>query len=164
MEITVLDRLLAIGAMLDHDMQRAFAGTALTPTRVHALWVLIGTGPATQQRLSEELGTTPRSVSALVDGLAAAGYVERRAHPEDGRAVLVSLTPAAAAMMGRMREDHRRLTDDLIGAVDASDRAAFERGLSAVMERLDELIESESASYADVETENGGTQAEHGRR
>lgn len=158
----MLDRLLAIGAMLDRDMQRAFAGTALTPTRVHALWVLIGTGPATQQRLSEELGTTPRSVSALVDGLAAAGYVERLAHPDDGRAVLVSLTPVAAAMMERMREDHRRLTDDLIGAVHVSDREAFERGLGAVTERLDELFATESVSYADVESEHGGTQAEHG--
>ena len=77
MQPTVLDRLLAIGSLFQRDMHRAFAGTGLTETRVHALWVLHHAGSLTQRALVEALGTTPRSVSSLVDGLERGGYVDR---------------------------------------------------------------------------------------
>ncbi|MBL3687083.1 MarR family transcriptional regulator [Leucobacter zeae] len=147
MEPTILDRLLAISSLFQADMQRAFAGTALTEARVHALWVLHHGGPSTQQGLSAALGTTPRSVSALVDGLVSAGYAERSPHPTDRRAVVVSLTEPALRLMERMQEDHRRLSDQLIESVDAADRPAFERGVNAVFWRLDDLVRNEAVSY-----------------
>ncbi len=152
MEPTILDRLLAISSLLQRDAQRAFAGTSLTEARVHALWVIRHAGPSTQQTLARALGTTPRSVSALVDGLAETGYVERRPHPDDRRAVLVTLTDRADKMMTRMEQDHRNLTADLLSAVDEPDRAAFERGVDAVFWRLSELVRREAVSYDDVET------------
>lgn len=148
---TIVDQLAAISSLMQQDMQRAFRGTTLTETRVHALWVLTHLGPATQQQLSEALAITPRSVSALVDGLAASGYAERLPHPEDGRAVLVTLTERAAVMMRRMQEDHRRLSEDLASAVDEADRPAFERGIAAVLARLDHLVRHEEVGYGDVE-------------
>lgn len=147
MEPTILDRLLAISSLFQADMQRAFAGTALTEARVHALWVLHHGGPSTQQGLSAALGTTPRSVSALVDGLVSAGYAERSPHPTDRRAVVVSLTETALRLMERMQEDHRRLSDQLIESVDAADRPAFERGVNAVFWRLNDLVRNEAVSY-----------------
>lgn len=152
MQATIVDQLAAISSLMQEDMRRAFAGTTLTETRVHALWVLVHLGPATQQQLSDALGVTPRSVSALVDGLVGSGYAERAPHPEDGRAVLVTLTERASAMMRRMREDHRRLSEHLESAVDESDRAAFERGMAAVLARLEHLVRHEEVSYGDVET------------
>lgn len=147
MEPTILDRLLAISSLFQADMQRAFAGTALTEARVHALWVLHHGGPSTQQGLSAALGTTPRSVSALVDGLVSAGYAERSPHPTDRRAVVVSPTEPALRLMERMQEDHRRLSDQLIESVDAADRPAFERGVNAVFWRLNDLVRNEAVSY-----------------
>lgn len=159
METTILDRLLAIASLLRDDTARSFAGTSLTETRVHALWVLAGLGPSTQQDLSSALGITPRSVSALVDSLVSTGYAERRPHPSDRRAVLVGLTGPASEMMSRMQEDHRRLSALLLGAVDEPDRPAFERGVEAVLRRLGELVRSETVSYADVEPHRDRTGA-----
>ena len=158
MEPTVLDRLLEISALFQRDMQNAFAGTALTETRVHALWVLQHAGPVTQQALAQALGTTPRSVSALIDALAAAGYVVRGPHPDDRRAHLVTLTEAAATLMAGMQSDHEQLTSTLLSAVDAADRPGFERGVLAVLERLRGLVASETVDYSAVERRAEGTQ------
>lgn len=147
MEPTILDRLLAIGSLFQRDMHRAFAGTGLTEPRLHALWVLQHTGPATQQTLADAMGSSARSVSALVDGLAATGYVERRPHPDDRRAVLVALTGHAVEMMERMQHDHAALSAALLEAVSPDDRAAFERGIDAVFRRLDRLVREESVRY-----------------
>lgn len=151
MHITIVDHLNGISSLLQRDMQRSFHGTSLTETRVHALWVIAQAGPSTQQQLSQALGTTPRSVSALVDGLTEAGYVSREPHPEDRRAFLVTLTGAAETMMRRMQQDHERLSAELIAAVDKDDLPAFERGISAVLARLEYLFQHEEVTYGDVE-------------
>lgn len=155
MSSALLDRLLATSSLLQRDMQRAFVGTSLSEPRIHLLWVLQQVGPSTQQTLAEKLEVTARSVSALVDGLTAGGYVVRRPHPDDGRAVLVTLTPLAAGMMARMQEDHTALEAALIDAVEPADRPAFERGLDAVLARLGELLAAEAPSYAEVEARRG---------
>ncbi len=151
----LLDRLLAVGDLLQRDMERAFAGTALTPSRVHLLWILRRTGPLTQRGLSGELGITPRSVSALVDALEPLGYLYRAPHPEDRRAFLVTLTPLADGMMARMEEDHAGLEASLRDAVAPADREAFDRGLGGVLSRLAELFAAGSPVYDDVESGRG---------
>lgn len=162
MDYGILDRLLAVSSLFQGDMKRSFEGTSLTETRVHALWVLQQSGPATQQQLAAALSVTPRSVSALVDGLETAGYVTRTAHPTDRRAVLVVLTERASAMMRRMDDDHRTLERTIVDAIAPGDRAAFERGLHAVLSRLTGLVQTETVHYADVEgTDPVGTDAEH---
>lgn len=148
---TVLDHLLGVSALLREDMERAFAGTSLSESRVHLLWLLHRSGPSTQQRLADEIGITPRSVSALVDGLAAAGYVERLPHPHDRRAVLVTLGGTASAMMHRMEADHRRFASELLEAVAPEDRPGFERGLASVLAHLHGLLQRESVRYTEVE-------------
>lgn len=148
---TILDRLLAISSLFQADMKRAFAGTTLTETRVHALWALRHIGPSTQQSLAGVLGTTARSVSALVDGLSDAGYVKRIPHPDDRRAVLVTLTPQADEMMTRMQQDHEELSRQIIESVDVQDRPAFERGIDAVFWRVNELVRGDPVRYIDLE-------------
>lgn len=156
MEPTVVDKLLEISALFQADMKNAFAGTSLTETRVHALWVLQHAGPMTQQALAGALGTTPRSVSALVDGLVAAGYAVREQHPDDRRAFLITLTGAAREVMTRMQSDHEGLTASLLDAVAVADRPAFERGVDAVRERLRQLMATEHVDYGDVERGDRG--------
>lgn len=151
MQIGLLDRILEIGSLLQHDMKRAFAGTSLTESRVHLLWVLQHSGHSTQQALAEALEVTPRTISALVDGLAASGYVQRRPHPSDRRAVLVTLTEDAERMMSTMAADHARLTTDLESVIDEADRPAFTRGLDAVLHRLRQLVHEEEVRYDTVE-------------
>ena len=85
MDITILDRLLLIGALFDRDMARAFAGTPLSAARMRVLWVVHHSGPLTQQALAHALDVSPRNITALVDVLEEAGYLARAPHPSDRR-------------------------------------------------------------------------------
>ncbi|MFF2276023.1 MarR family winged helix-turn-helix transcriptional regulator [Agromyces sp. NPDC058126] len=141
MDVTLLDRLLQIGELFQRDMARAFAGTGFTPARLRVLWVLQHDGAMTQQALAVELDVTPRNVSGLVDALEASGHVRRGPHPSDRRAVLVELTPRTARIMSRMQREHEELSATLLDAVAPADRAAVERGIGAIADRLTVLVE-----------------------
>lgn len=142
----MLDRLLQIGDLFARDMDRAFAGTPLTPARVRLLWVLHHGGPSTQHALADALEVSPRNVTGLVDALEAGGYVERTPHPTDRRATIVRLTGTAQTQMAEMHRDHAELTETLLGAVDPQDRAAFARGVDAVALKLEDMVEEASRS------------------
>ena len=147
-QITVLDRLLEISDLFQKDMARAFDGTPLTVARIRLLWELQHTGPSTQHALATRLEVSPRNITGLVDALEGSGYVERSPHPSDRRAIIVSLTAPAEAMMQQMQRDHAELTADLLGAVQPDDRAALERGVDAIAARLRELIAADEAGRA----------------
>ncbi|HMR48391.1 MAG TPA: MarR family transcriptional regulator [Arachnia sp.] len=139
MQTVILDRLLAITNLFQQDMARAFAGTPLTESRVGLLWMLALGGPSTQQALSEALSVTPRNISGLVDALEKHGYVRRVPHPSDRRAVLVELTVTGDEVMARMREEHDLIEAELRAAIAPEHQEGFERGIDAVMARLNEL-------------------------
>jgi len=147
-EITVLDRLLEVSELFQKDMARAFAGTPLTPSRVRVLWDLAANGPSTQHELATRLEVSPRNVTGLVDALEAGGYVRRSPHPSDRRAIVVSLEASAQAFMATMQQEHAALTDELLAAVAPADRAALERGVTAIADRLRELV-AEAAEAVD---------------
>ncbi|ANJ28907.1 hypothetical protein ATC03_12325 [Agromyces aureus] len=149
---TVLDRLLEIGELFQHDMATAFEGTTLTPARVRVLWVLQHSGPMTQQALASALEVSPRNVTALVDALEEGGHVTRSPHPTDRRATLVTLTDDAVARMRTMQAEHAELAAELLGAVAQTDREALERGVDAIATRLRELIEADRARRAGERT------------
>lgn len=149
--ITVLDRLLEISELFQKDMARAFDGTGLTPARVHLLWALQHSGPATQHHLATMLEVSPRNITGLVDALEAGGYVTRSPHPTDRRSTIVSLAASAQRMMRRMQREHAELSADLLGAVEPADRPAFERGVDAAVARLRELIAADAARRAERE-------------
>lgn len=140
MDATILDRLLLIGSLFGRDMARAFAGTALSPARMRVLWVVHHSGPSTQQSLAHALDVSPRNITALVDALEAAGYVVRAPHPSDRRALLVDLTPEGRELMTRTVAEHAELSATLLDAVRPDDRAAVERGVEAIADRLAELV------------------------
>ena len=146
---TVLDRLLEIGELFQHDMARAFEGTSLTPARVRVLWELSHAGPMTQQALATRLEVSARNITGLVDALEAGGHVARSPHPTDRRATIVSLTAQAHRRMHEMQREHAELTADLLAAVAPADRPALERGIDAIAARLRELVAAEEARQAE---------------
>ena len=66
----------------------------LTFARYEVLMLLLFSrrGAVSMARMGDRLQVHPTSVTNAVDRLQAAGLVERRAHPEDRRSTLVSLT------------------------------------------------------------------------
>lgn len=83
----------------------------LTFARYEALVLLVfsSRGALPLGKMGERLQVHPTSVTSIVRRLDAAGLVVRRAHPEDGRAVLAEITPAGRALV-------EVATADLLGA------------------------------------------------
>src|SRR6478735_468871 len=83
----------------------------LTFARYEALVLLTfsSRGSLPLGKMGERLQVHPTSVTSIVRRLEAAGLVTRRAHPDDGRAVLAEITPAG-------RELVERATADLVAA------------------------------------------------
>src|ERR1700722_17279812 len=67
-------------------------------------------GPDMMRVLGDQLGLSPRNMTAFVDSLEEEGLVVRRAHPSDRRAVVIELTDA-----GRDAAD--ALLEPRIGAI-----------------------------------------------
>ena len=58
--------------------------------------IMLTEGPLTPRVLAARLGLTSGSVTALIDRLAARGFVTRAPDPADRRGVMVAATPLAA--------------------------------------------------------------------
>jgi DNA-binding MarR family transcriptional regulator len=147
-QLDVLDRLLELTVLLSADMARGLARIGLTTSRVRVVWEVAHRGPSTQRTLSDVLGVAPRTVTGLVDALVDTGFVERRPHPGDRRATLVTLTKhgeSVALDLVRGRADLARVL-----LADVGDRRLGElrHGLDAVLATLHRELGTEVTSGA----------------
>jgi MarR family protein len=69
----------------------------------------------------------PRHITGFVDALQASGFVERRPHPSDRRAVSVELTEHGADTARWMTSSRRRSARAILGNLSSTDLAAFVR-------------------------------------
>ena len=142
----VLDQLLLVTVLLGRDMEDHLVAEGLTTSRTHLLWVVHRGGPMTQKGLAEALEVTPRNVTGLVDGLQASGHVVRSPHPDDRRAVLVSLTDAGQQAMATMERQHGELATALVEGLSRGHVNALVSGLDHVTARLRELVADREAT------------------
>ena len=80
---------------------------------------------------------TQPAITLLVNRLEERGWVKRVADPSDGRAVLVSLTPAGEGVFEQLRAEYRALLHEEMAMLDDSEVET----LAAAVEILDKLIE-----------------------
>ena len=102
----------------------------LTFARYEALVLLVfsSRGSLPLGKMGERLQVHPTSVTSIVQRLESSGLVVRRAHPEDGRAVLAEITDSGRKLV-------EKATGDLIGA-DFGLGVLGERDLRALSELL----------------------------
>jgi DNA-binding MarR family transcriptional regulator len=118
---------------LERDRMRAALARAagVSGTDLDALEHLEADGPLTQRQLGERLALTSGAVTMLVDRLERAGWVTRRPHPKDRRAVLLALTAEATrAAPAGLGEYHVRI-DQLAREVPGEHAAAVSAFLAA---------------------------------
>lgn len=138
--VAIFDRLLQIALLIQDDLARYFADTALTPARTHLLWELNRLGPSTQQALATTLKVSPRNITGLVDALEAAGFVIRRSHPRDRRAILVTLTDQGSQTMAGMEHERAQIASALIADLSSDQVEQLRQGLDSVAARLEALV------------------------
>lgn len=102
-------------------VDRALADLDLTHAQYSVLASLYGMSRAgarpSQRELADHTGLEPIYVSKLARALERGGLIERAAHPDDPRAVQLSLTGRGTQVVGRAIPVVRRLQDELTAPI-----------------------------------------------
>lgn len=89
------------------------------------LHTLVCAGPSRVTGLAAAVHSDPSTVSRQAAHLVDLGLVERRADPGDGRASLLAITDAGAAMLDRARQRRDERIAAIIGPWQHADREKF---------------------------------------
>jgi len=74
-------------------------------TQCYAIEALLRRGPSGLNELAGDLYLDKSTASRVVGTLERKGYVSRAAHPDDGRAIVLSVTAAGRRLHDRIRKD-----------------------------------------------------------
>lgn len=107
----------------------------LTPSQAEALRVLEDHGPLSLKAVGEHLICETGSPSRLLSTLTDAGLVARTAHPEDGRAVLLGLTPAGVELTAGVRALEAALYADIDRRLNVADQQAALAALQTLIDQ-----------------------------
>src|SRR5215469_7703873 len=138
--VSVVGRFFRLAPRLMDVQDRGAREYGLGFARGRVLWALHASGPVLMRALSQALGISPRTVTGLIDGLEADGWVTRSPHPEDRRATIISLTPAAETALARLQENYQALAHDLVGDLPPDDLQRCWSVISTIEQRLDGVV------------------------
>jgi DNA-binding MarR family transcriptional regulator len=106
-------------------------------------------GPCRLTDLAEIEGVAQPSMSTLVTGLERAGLAERRPSPDDGRVVLVALTPAGTDYLADRRRARAERLTELIQLLPAGQAAALAAAVPAMTSLRDLQARRRAAALDD---------------
>jgi DNA-binding MarR family transcriptional regulator len=82
-------------------------------------------GPMGVKALAEAMGIDSSTVTRQVAPLVDTGLVKRTSHPEDGRAVVLALSPRGRGRLGEVRDSRRRLMAQVTETWTTQEREVF---------------------------------------
>ena len=106
---------------LERRMADALSAHGLTLPQFDVLATLWHGEGITQQELAERLLVTKGNVVGLIDRVSLAGWVERRADPEDRRANRLYLTNAGRKLLARAWPDQIALSERIFGTLNEAE-------------------------------------------
>ncbi|ARQ68886.1 MarR family winged helix-turn-helix transcriptional regulator [Streptomyces marincola] len=109
-------------------------------------------GPAGVKALAAGLGIDSSTVTRQVAPLVASGLVARAADPDDGRAVVLGLSPLGARRLAEVRASRRRLVEVLTADWTDEERADF----CALLTRFNASVTRLQAGVPDARETAGG--------
>ena len=134
--IAGLDGILELVVLLGDDQARSLARDGLTVSRARVLWEQRQRGPTIQRDLADALRVSARTITGLVDGLVATGFLTRQPHPTDRRASLITVTARGASTVEAMERDQRELAHLLFAGMPGERFDCFVAGLGDILTRL----------------------------
>jgi DNA-binding MarR family transcriptional regulator len=144
--VSVLGRLFRLAPQFTELLDLGAREYGMGFARGRVLWALQESGPVVMRALSQRLGISPRTVTGLIDALEADGWVTRTPHPDDRRATIITLTPAAQTAISTLRDGYEALAHDLLADIDPADLAACQSVLGTVQQRLPQVVETRTAA------------------
>jgi DNA-binding MarR family transcriptional regulator len=113
--------------------RRAKATFDLSASAVTVLAIVDGaTEPITPGLIAERAIVSSASATSVLDTLEKRGLIVRRAHPEDGRKLVIDLTDAGRAIIDRVLPGIHTLETRVMSALTPAERAQLMRLLSKV--------------------------------
>jgi DNA-binding MarR family transcriptional regulator len=130
-----------IARLLRRNVDRRLQALGLTQAQWRAIARLSRNEGMTQIDLAESLEIQPITVTRLVDRMEKAGWVERRDHPHDRRAVQLFLTPRSQPILAEM---YARAADTMSEAT----RGVAGGAQKQLLDTLDHIKQNLSAADA----------------
>src|SRR6266851_6523631 len=107
----------------------------------------------TQTALAADLDLTKVAIGGLLDRMEAAGFVERRADQNDGRARRVYLTRAGAKIVSAIRESVETIELEILSRVPENALAQAAETLRTLKDTLLEMTGAEAEDADNAETD-----------
>ncbi|MGX9350063.1 MarR family winged helix-turn-helix transcriptional regulator [Shimia sp. W99] len=111
---------ISVAVFTDH---MAAAGIDLTQVQFAALSAIASRPGMTQAELAGAIAYDVTTLGGVVDRLASKGHIRRDISPRDRRARVLFVTPDGDHLLARARPVVRALQDDILGGLDAEERA-----------------------------------------
>ncbi|MEE6260332.1 MarR family winged helix-turn-helix transcriptional regulator [Plantactinospora sonchi] len=131
-----MERLFAFSVTVNAYLQAGLVARGLSRARATVIWQLHRQGPTTQRQLAHAIGVTARNITALVDALEETGFVSRRGHPTDRRAILVELTTAGRTVTEQLAADYQAAARRLFAGLGPEQVTRFVSTLDLLTARL----------------------------
>jgi DNA-binding MarR family transcriptional regulator len=109
----------------------------MSPRLMLALSYLQDRGGGPQQELCDALGVDANMVVLLLNELEDKGYVERRRDAKDRRRHRVQITEKGQAALARTEPARRAIEEEILGALNAEERATLANLLSRAVYGLE---------------------------
>ena len=132
----VADRLHSASIHLLRRAAEEDRGAGLSRARLSALSVVVFRGPLTLGELAAAEAVRSATMSGIVNGLERDGFVHRRPHGTDRRAVQVEATAAGRRLLERARTRRIALVASKLGDLSQSDLAVLRRAADLLEERF----------------------------
>jgi|YNPNPStandDraft_1061719.scaffolds.fasta_scaffold01978_3 DNA-binding MarR family transcriptional regulator len=123
-----------------HTLLRALGLHRGQPPMLHALWEREG---LTQGELASRLHVRPATMTKMVRRMEKAGFVERRADPDDQRVSRIYLTDAGRTIQGEVREVWSVLESETFAGFTVEERVLLRRFLTQIRENLLRVTDGE---------------------
>jgi DNA-binding MarR family transcriptional regulator len=125
-----------VSRLMRRAFQQRLAGSSLTLAQARALVHVSRHEGVRQVDLADMLEVQPITLARLIDQLANAGLVERRADPADRRAYRMFLTPAAASHLAAIRQVATAIQADALRDLDDQQAVIFSFVLRKIRDNL----------------------------
>jgi len=107
-------------------------------SQLSALATLATEGPMTPGALAIRERVRPPSMTRVIASLAELGFVDRIAHPVDGRQVLVSVSDAGAELLEAERRASQEWLAQRLAGLDSTKRDTLRKAADLILALVDE--------------------------
>jgi DNA-binding MarR family transcriptional regulator len=129
-------------ARLAYHLRTPATRSGITPTRLAALAALARhPGGLRQGDLAELMNISAPSMTRLVEIMSEAGWVERSRDPDDGRALLLVLSPVGDKTLETLRQETTSVLSGELADLTAAELKALEAAVPVLRKLADRHVE-----------------------